>query len=53
MQLPLLQLGGAKTWMAPEINRINRLPAKATGFPFPDVQSAQTGQREIRPGSNR
>src|SRR4028119_535477 len=45
----LFHLGGAKTWTAPEIIQINRLPAKATFFPFPDEQSAQTLNREQSP----
>ncbi len=45
----LLQIGGVKTWIAPEVSSINRLPARATLFPFPDVQSAQARQRETSP----
>ena len=45
----LLQIGGVKTWIAPEVSSINCLPARATLFPFPDVQSAQTRQRETSP----
>ncbi|MDQ3814105.1 MAG: DUF4981 domain-containing protein [Armatimonadota bacterium] len=47
--MQLLHIGGAKTWVAPEIIQINRLPAKATFAPFPDPQSARTLDREQSP----
>jgi beta-galactosidase len=36
----LLFLGGAKSWMAPEIVQINRLPARATFSSFPTSEEA-------------
>jgi len=45
----LLQIGGAKTRMAPELVQINRLPAKATYFTFPDDHSARSVDRTQSP----
>jgi beta-galactosidase len=47
--LDLFKLGGAKTWMAPEILEINRLPMRATAYPFPEGGLALTGVREKSP----
>jgi beta-galactosidase len=47
--MQLLNMGDIKTWIAPEISSINRLPARATLFPFPDATTAQTRQREASP----
>lgn len=45
----LLQIGGVKTWLSPELSSLNRLPARATLFPFPDLESAKKRQRETSP----
>jgi len=45
----LLEIDGIKTWTAPELIQINRLPAKATFFPFPDAGSALRNAREQSP----
>ena len=42
----LLEIDGIKTWTAPELIQINRLPAKATFFPYPDADSALRKTRE-------
>jgi len=42
----LLEIDGIKTWTAPELIQINRLPAKASFFPFPDADSALRKTRE-------
>jgi beta-galactosidase len=44
--LDLFKIGGAKSWMAPELIHVNRLPARATAFPFPTEKLARTGTRE-------
>ena len=41
--MELLQIGARKTWMAPEIVQINRLPMRATLASFPDFESARNG----------
>jgi beta-galactosidase len=45
----MLQAGGARTWVAPEINQMNRLPARATAYTFSDAASALTQGREQSP----
>lgn len=45
----LLQNGVVKTWLVPELSSLNRLPARATLFPFSDVESAKNRQRETSP----
>jgi beta-galactosidase len=45
----MLQVGGARTWVAPEINQFNRLPARATAYTFPDAASALTQDRQQSP----
>jgi beta-galactosidase len=47
--LDLLRIGGAKTWMAPEIIQINRLPSRATAYPYPDARAALVNVREKSP----
>ena len=44
--LDLLKIGGAKTWMAPEIIQTNRLPSRATAYPYPDARAARSNFRE-------
>ncbi len=43
--MELLIQGATKTWLHPETISLNRLPARATLFPYPDAASAQTYQR--------
>jgi beta-galactosidase len=45
----MLQAGGARTWVAPEINQMNRLPARATSYTFPDAASALAQDRQQSP----
>ena len=45
----LLQIGGLKTWMAPELPALQRLPMRATAYPFPDVASALSLDRNQTP----
>lgn len=47
--MELLHLGSRPVWMAPEITHINRLPMRATLFPFPDAQSARENQPSSSP----
>ncbi len=47
--LPLLQIGGASTWTSPECVGLNRLPMRATLYPFPDADAARTRPREASP----
>jgi beta-galactosidase len=47
--LDLLKLGGAKTWMTPEIIQINRLPSRATAYPYPNHRLALANSREASP----
>jgi beta-galactosidase len=47
--LPLLYLGGAKTWEMPTLPSLNKLPARATLIPFPSANDAQTQPREQSP----
>ena len=47
--LPLLTDGGAKTWMTPECISINRLPMRATLYPFPTAGEARKAAREDSP----
>jgi beta-galactosidase len=46
---PLLQIGGAKTWMSPECISVNRLPMRATLYPFPTAEDARLLPREDSP----
>jgi hypothetical protein len=41
--LELFKVGGAKSWIAPEIIQANRLPSRATTYPFPTEKLAQAG----------
>ncbi len=47
--LELFKIGGAKSWIAPEIIQTNRLPSRATAYPFPDEKLAQAAVRENSP----
>jgi beta-galactosidase len=40
--MELLHLGTRAVWTAPEILQINRLPMRATGFPFASAETAQS-----------
>ncbi|MFQ3670266.1 MAG: glycoside hydrolase family 2 TIM barrel-domain containing protein [Verrucomicrobiia bacterium] len=40
--------GGLRPWQMPELSALNRLPARATFYPFPDLASA-TSPREQSP----
>lgn len=42
----LFHVGTRPVWMAPEIFQVNRLPARATLYPFPSVDDARSGERE-------
>jgi beta-galactosidase len=45
----LIHIGSLKTWMAPECVSINRVPMRATIYPFPSAQSARSVDREKTP----
>ncbi len=45
----LIHIGSLKTWMAPECISINRLPMRATLYPFPSAQSARSLDRGKSP----
>ena len=47
--LDLFEIGGAKTWMAPEIIQANRLPSRATAYPYPNQKLALADAREDSP----
>lgn len=47
--MQLLQIGEIKTWKSPEISSINRLPARATLFPFPDAETAKGRDHQSSP----
>lgn len=47
--MELLIQGSTRTWVHPETVSLGRLPARATLFPFPDVESAKTYTRENSP----
>jgi len=47
--LDLFRIGGDKTWMAPGIIQINRLPMRATAYPYPNGRLALANAREISP----
>src|ERR1700722_18523703 len=47
--LDLFKLGGATTWMSPEIIEVNRLPMRATAYPYPDPRLALADVREKSP----
>lgn len=45
----LLELGALKTWIAPECVSLNRVPMRATTYPFPDEALALRREREASP----
>lgn len=47
--MELLHLGTRPVWMAPEVTQINRLPMRATLFPFPDARSALENSPQSSP----
>jgi beta-galactosidase len=47
--LDLFKIGGARTWMAPETVQINRLPSRATAYPYPSAKEALANPREKSP----
>ncbi len=47
--MELLNIGARASWMAPEITSINRLPMRATLFPFDSIDAARLGNRENSP----
>ena len=47
--LELFKIGGAKSWIAPELIQANRLPSRATAYPFPNEKLAQAAVREKSP----
>jgi len=46
---PLLEINGIKTWIAPELVQLNRIPARATFFSFPNSKDALHQPREKSP----
>ncbi len=44
--MELLQTGSLKTWQSAETLSLNRLPARATLYPYPTVAAARAGRRE-------
>ncbi len=44
--MELLHLGNRPVWMAPEILQINRLPMRATAFPYPTAEFARQNNRK-------
>jgi len=47
--MELLQTGPLKSWMSPETLSFNRLPARATLYPYSDSASARRGDRSESP----
>jgi beta-galactosidase len=47
--LPLLYLGGEKTWEMPQLPGLNLLPPRATLLPFPSAEAALTLDRAQTP----
>ena len=45
----LIHIGSLKSWMAPECVSINRVPMRATIYPFPSAQTARSVDREKTP----
>jgi beta-galactosidase len=45
----LIHIGALKSWMAPECVSIDRLPMRATIYPFPSAQTARSVDREKTP----
>ena len=46
---PLLEINGIKSWIAPEFVQLNRLPARATFYSFPEAKDALRLPREKSP----
>ncbi|HVO41846.1 MAG TPA: glycoside hydrolase family 2 TIM barrel-domain containing protein, partial [Aggregatilineales bacterium] len=47
--LPLLFIGGAKTWEMPQLPSLNKLAARATLVPYPSASAALAREREKSP----
>jgi beta-galactosidase len=47
--LPLLFLSGSKTWEMPQLPSLNKMPPRATLYPFPSTESARTLDRSRSP----
>ncbi len=47
--MELLQTGALKTWQSPETLSLNRLPARATLYPYPTASAARENLRENSP----
>ena len=47
--MELLQTGSLKTWQSPETLSLNRLPARATLYPYPTAAAARGYDREKSP----
>jgi beta-galactosidase len=45
----LLEIGGRKTWKLPQLTGFNKLPPRATLYPFPSPMEALTQERETSP----
>lgn len=45
----LIHIGALKSWMAPECISVNRLPMRATCYPFPSAQAARSLDRDKTP----
>ncbi len=45
----LLELGGNKTWKMPQLTGFNKLPPRATLYPYPTALSALTNDRSSSP----
>ena len=45
--LELFKIGGAKSWVAPEFIQANRLPSRATAYPYPNERLAQANVRDM------
>ncbi len=47
--LPMIFLGGAKSWEMPQLPGLNRLPPRATLVPYPSAAAARSQAREESP----
>lgn len=47
--MELLQIGTRKSWVAPEVISVNRLPMRSTSYSYPDVESARSYDRSQTP----
>jgi beta-galactosidase len=47
--LSFLEFGGHKTWKMPQLTGFNKLPSRATLYPFPSPESALNDERETSP----